>query len=186
MIFSTSKCTRNITVKLEDFEKNTTFVFENKSFIETSVKVTEDIDTSIMYVRIAQGVSLFDTLFGDTFDNQDAELLVKQMLSKTVGINGSIENYYGISNTSMALKVSDQDDLMALEYLASETRNGEVLRMNQYGDPEKLKATVTQNGIGTDSNYRSENKTGIMNFGDILNWTGSTIKKTFRITMRAR
>ena len=186
MTFSTSKFTRNITVKLEDFEKNTTFVFENKSFIETSVKVTEDIDTNIMYVRIAQGVNLFDTLFGDTFDNQDAELLVKQMLSKTVGINGSIENYYGISNTSMALKVSDQDDLMALEYLASETRNGETLRMNQYGDPEKLKATVAQNGIGTDSNYRSENKTGIMNFGDILNWTGSTIKKTFRITMRAR
>lgn len=187
MLFNTTNFTKEVTVKLNSFEAGTTFVFENKSSNEKSVTVMENIDTNVMYVRIAEGINLFDTMFGNTFSIINAETLVKQMLSKTIGISGSIENYYGISNTSMALKVSDQDELMAAEYLSEATNMGETLRMNQYGDPEKLKATVEQNsGVIDDATYISGNTTGIKDFGEIINWGANAIKKSFRITMRAR
>lgn len=186
MTFNTINYKKNVTVRLDSFEKGTKFIFENKAGLETEVEVNEDIDTQIMYVRIAEGLKKFNEIYGDTFGIKEAEALVKQMLSKTKGINGSIEAYYGVSNTSLAARVSEQEQLTAIGYLSAATNSGGTLKMNQYGDPEKLKATVKQKDTNTYSTYLGGNITGVTSYGSILNWTGSAIKNTFRMTLRAR
>ena len=144
------------------------------------------IDTQMMFVRIAEGIALFDTLYGSNFDVTEATALVKKMLTKTVGINGSVENYYGVSNSSMVLNVSDQYDFAAITYLSDATNVGETLKINQYGDAEKIKATVKHEASNSDASYTTGNKTSVKNLNELIINRGSGIKKTFRVTMRAR
>ena len=186
MSFSTTSYKKNVTVRLSSFEKGTKFIFENKAGLETEVEVNEDIDTKVMYIRVAEGLKKFNEIYGDAFSIKEAETLVRQMLSKTKGINGSIEPYYGISGTSLAARVSEQEQLTAIGYLSAATNSGGTLKMNQYGDPEKVKATVKQKDTSTYTTYLGGNITGVASYGSILNWTGSAIKNTFRMTLRAR
>ena len=186
MSFNTTNYKKNVTVRLNSFEKGTKFIFENKAGLETEVEVNEDIDTKVMYIRVAEGLKKFNEIYGDTFSIKEAEVLVRQMLSKTKGINGSIEPYYGISGTSLAARVSEQEQLTAIGYLSAATNSGGTLKMNQYGDPEKVKATVKQKDTNTYTTYLGGNVTGVTSYGSILNWTGSAIKNTFRMTLRAR
>lgn len=186
MSFSTTSYKKNVTVRLNSFEKGTKFIFENKAGLETEVEVNEDIDTKVMYIRVAEGLKKFNEIYGDAFSIKEAETLVRQMLSKTKGINGSIEPYYGISGTSLAARVSEQEQLTAIGYLSAATNSGGTLKMNQYGDPEKVKATVKQKDTSTYTTYLGGNITGVASYGSILNWTGSAIKNTFRMTLRAR
>ncbi len=186
MSFSTTNYKKNVTVRLNSFEKGTKFIFENKAGLETEVEVNEDIDTKVMYIRVAEGLKKFNEIYGDAFSIKEAETLVRQMLSKTKGINGSIEPYYGISGTSLAARVSEQEQLTAIGYLSAATNSGGTLKMNQYGDPEKVKATVKQKDTSTYTTYLGGNITGVASYGSILNWTGSAIKNTFRMTLRAR
>lgn len=186
MSFNTTNYKKNVTVRLNSFEKGTKFIFENKAGLETEVEVNEDIDTKVMYIRVAEGLKKFNEIYGDTFSIKEAETLVRQMLSKTKGINGSIEPYYGISGTSLAARVSEQEQLTAIGYLSAATNSGGTLKMNQYGDPEKVKATVKQKDTSTYTTYLGGNITGVASYGSILNWTGSAIKNTFRMTLRAR
>lgn len=186
MSFNTTNYKKNVTVRLNSFEKGTKFIFENKAGLETEVEVNEEIDTKVMYIRVAEGLKKFNEIYGDTFSIKEAETLVRQMLSKTKGINGSIEPYYGISGTSLAARVSEQEQLTAIGYLSAATNSGGTLKMNQYGDPEKVKATVKQKDTSTYTTYLGGNITGVASYGSILNWTGSAIKNTFRMTLRAR
>lgn len=186
MSFSTTSYKKNVTARLSSFEKGTKFIFENKAGLETEVEVNEDIDTKVMYIRVAEGLKKFNEIYGDAFSIKEAETLVRQMLSKTKGINGSIEPYYGISGTSLAARVSEQEQLTAIGYLSAATNSGGTLKMNQYGDPEKVKATVKQKDTSTYTTYLGGNITGVASYGSILNWTGSAIKNTFRMTLRAR
>ena len=186
MSFSTTSYKKNVTVRLSSFEKGTKFIFENKAGLETEVEVNEDIDIKVMYIRVAEGLKKFNEIYGDAFSIKEAETLVRQMLSKTKGINGSIEPYYGISGTSLAARVSEQEQLTAIGYLSAATNSGGTLKMNQYGDPEKVKATVKQKDTSTYTTYLGGNITGVASYGSILNWTGSAIKNTFRMTLRAR
>jgi hypothetical protein len=189
MTFENVDFARRVVVKISNttFEKGTTFVFENKSFIETYVTIEKDIQTKIMYVRtVSKGTKLFSDLFGDNFTKENAELLVNQMTAKTKDIDGKVTPYYGITGQGVGLKVSEQDELRAISYLASATNMGETLKLNKYGDAEKLKATVTRNIGGNNATYTNGNITGLKVFGNILEWTGSTIKNTFRITIRPK
>lgn len=190
MRFDTVDFSSNINVQLENitFEKGTTFVFENKSFIETYVVVDKDIETKIMYVRSTSDETLkfFDELFGDAFTIDKAEVLINNMMAKTKVIYGKVTAYYGISDSAVKFKLTDSDELRAVSYLAAETNTGDTLRINEYGDVEKLKPTISRNIGGDNMTYTNSNITGIKVFGNILDWTGSAIKNSFRITIRAR
>lgn len=186
IIFNTTKYKKNITARLTSFEKGTKFVFENMSGLETEVEVKEDIETNVMYIRIAEGLKTFDEIYGDSFGMEQAKTLLDQMLSKTKGINGSIEAYYGIASTAIKSTVSSQEQLMAVAYLSASTSSGTRLRMNQYGDPETLKATIKLRDTNSYTTYMNNNITSVANYGNILNWTGSAIKNTFRTTLRAK
>ena len=193
MIFGTVNYSRKIVVRFRgiEFKKGTIFVFENKSKTEREVEITEEIETRILYVRtVSVAINMFDKLFKDTFAVENAQVLVNHMPSKTKEVNGAIHPYYGISENSIRIKMTEQDEFYALGYLSESIKGGSALKMNQYGELEKLKASITQDS-GTDITYISGNITGVKNLerqgtlGGILNWTNGPWN-TFRITLRAK
>lgn len=193
MIFGTLNYSRKITVRFRgiEFEKGTIFVFENKSKVEREVEITEEIETRILYVRtVSAAINMFDRLFKNAFAIENAEVLVNHMPSKTKEVNGAIHSYYGISENSIRIKLTEQDEFYALGYLSESIKGGNTLKMNQYGETENLNATITQS-VGTDITYSSGNITGIKNLerqgtnGGILNWTNGPWN-TFRVTLRAK
>ena len=193
MTFGTIDYSRKIVVRFRgiEFEKGTIFVFENKSKTEREIEITEDIETRILYVRtVSVAINMFDKLFKDTFAVENAQVLVNHMPSKTKEVNGAIHPYYGISENSIRIKMTEQDEFYALGYLSESIKGGSALKMNQYGELEKLKASITQDS-GTDITYTSGNITGVKNLerqgtlGGILNWTNGPWN-TFRITLRAK
>ena len=179
---------RKITVNIEGitFEKGTIFVFESKAFIESEVKIETEIKTKLMYVRVVSaGVNLFDSLFEKEFTADDAEMLVKQMATKTKLIGGKVTSYYGITTSPIVMKVSNENELKAAGYLAGETMSGATLKLNTYGDVEKIEAIIVNTSEGN-STYTNGNISGLKIYGNILNWTGTEDKNTFRITIRAK
>lgn len=187
IIFTTTNFKKNVTANLSSFTSGTKFIFENKAGLETEVVVSEDISTSVTYIRVVEGLKKFNEIYGDSFSIKEAESLVKEMLSKTKGINGSVESYYGVENTSLSTLVTSQEQLMAIGYLSSSTSQTSRLKINQYGETEVINATIKSQDSNSYTTYMNGNATGVATYGvRMLNWTGDAIKNTFRITLRAK
>ena len=152
----------------------------------TTVTVDKKIHTTITYVRTASSeTKLFDELYGAQFTKDIASTLVRQMKTKTIVLNGKSYQYYGIEGNAIILKLAEKDKLTAAENLSKAANSGKILKINEYGDTEQIKATVP-NTAKQDLAMYNQNGTGIKEYGNIMNWSNDARANTFRVILRAQ
>lgn len=113
--FNTTDYKTQIEATIEEgADTSKVFVFENRAFKTTEVKVTERIVTKVSSVRFAEPTSeSMDVTMQEAFD------MANGISSARVEVGGTMESYYGFANSSVNTKLTSGAELSVAEQLGN-------------------------------------------------------------------